>query len=258
MNRSSLSIIVIAGKEEDTIKDCLQSANFADEIILVATASCTPNTIKIAKKTFPQIKVHLFSDPTINFSAWHNYGSKLATSTWLLHLDCDERISPKLQDEIKSKINLPNNPITNYDLPRANYFLGKRVRYGGTYPDYVKRLYRQDSFRQYQGIVHEQPEIDGPSAILKSDLLHFTHRSLQSMLAKSINWTDTEAKMLFSANHPPVVWWRFIRMILTKFFERFCKQQMWRDGTVGWISSIFETFDTFMIYARLWELQQHE
>jgi len=34
------------------------------------------------------------------------------------------------------------------------------------------------------------------------------------------------------------------------------KQQMWRDGTVGWISVIFEMFDTFVIYAKLWERQE--
>jgi hypothetical protein len=76
------------------------------------------------------------------------------------------------------------------------------------------------------------------------------------MLIKSISWTDTEAKMLLAVNHPPVVWWRILRMMFTKIWERLIRQQMWRDGTVGWISAIFESFDTFMIYARLWELQQ--
>jgi hypothetical protein len=65
-----------------------------------------------------------------------------------------------------------------------------------------------------------------------------------------------EAKELYQTTHPPVVWWRFIRMMLTKFIYRLFYQQMFRDGIVGWISVIFESFDTFMIYARLWELQQ--
>jgi hypothetical protein len=257
MKKTTLSIIIVAGKEEDTIVDCVKSAEFADEIILVATAACTPKTITLAKSVYSKIIIHHYSDPAINFSAWHDAGSRIATSGWLLHLDCDERISADLKTEILSKIN-SSGSVTNYDLPRANYFLGKRVRFGGTYPDYVKRLFKKDSFRGYHGIVHEQPQIDGPSAVLKSDLLHFTHRSLSTMLVKSLSWTDTEAKMLLAANHPPVVWWRFIRMMLTKLWERLVKQQMWRDGTVGWISAIFETFDTFMIYARLWELQQQK
>jgi hypothetical protein len=67
-----------------------------------------------------------------------------------------------------------------------------------------------------------------------------------------------EAQALFQNNHPPVVWWRFIRMMLTKIWQRLIVQRMWQDGVVGWISVIFETFDTFLIYARLWELQQKQ
>ena len=258
MNPNSLSVIIVAGKEEDTIVDCVKSAVFADEIILVATASCTPLTIKLAQDIYPKLVVYLYSDPRVDFSTWHNAGSKLASSAWLLHLDCDERITPDLKTEILSKINLTDSLVTNYDIPRANFFLGKRVKYGGTYPDYVKRLFRKKSFVIYQGIVHEQPKINGQSGIIKTDLLHYTHRSLSTMLVKSISWTDTEAKMLLENNHPPVVWWRIIRMMLTKMWQRLVVQQMWRDGTVGWISAIFESFDTFMIYARLWELQQNE
>jgi glycosyltransferase involved in cell wall biosynthesis len=255
MKSNTLSVIIVAGDEKDTIVDCLKSADFADEIILVTTSGCNETTVKLAQKTFTGIVIHHLPDKKVDFSVWHNAGSNLATSTWLLHLDCDERITPQLKNEIILKINSQDS-ITNYDIPRANYFLGKRVRYGGTYPDYVKRLFRKDSFHGYQGAVHEQPQIDGQSGILKSDLLHFTHRSLTTMLVKSISWTDIEAKMLLADNHPPVVWWRILRMMFTKIWERLIRQQMWRDGTVGWISAIFESFDTFMIYARLWELQQ--
>jgi hypothetical protein len=44
--------------------------------------------------------------------------------------------------------------------------------------------------------------------------------------------------------------------MFTKFWERAIKESMWKDGIVGWISIIFEMFDTFIIYAKLWELQQ--
>jgi hypothetical protein len=78
------------------------------------------------------------------------------------------------------------------------------------------------------------------------------------MVNKTLVWTDMEAQALFQNNHPPIVWWRFIRMMLTKIWERLIVQKMWRDGTVGWISVLFETFDTFLIYARLWEIQQKQ
>jgi glycosyltransferase involved in cell wall biosynthesis len=258
MNTKNLSIIILAGNEEKMIIDCLESCNWADEIILVA-ANSTDNTVTLAKKTIPKIKIIKTTDEyNKNFSKWRNLGFQNANKDWLLYIDADERITPELKQEIIKKINLKNNSISHYAIPRANHYLGKRVRFGGSYPDFVKRLYLRKFFKGYKGILHEEPLITGPLEHLKSDLLHYTHRDLNSMVNKTLVWTDMEAQALFKNNHPPVVWWRFIRMMLTKVWERLIFQKMWRDGTVGWISVLFETFDTFLIYARLWEIQQKQ
>jgi glycosyltransferase involved in cell wall biosynthesis len=252
-----LSIIVLAGNEADLINDCLKSASFADEIVLVL-ANSTDDTQKIAKTLKLPLKIIKTTDEYHkNFSKWRNLGYKAATGDWILYLDADERITPSLRDEITKTIIKPFND-SYFVIPRANYFLGKRVHFGGSYPDYVKRLYLRKDFSGYHGYLHEEPIVKGSFGYLKNDLLHFTHRNLTSMLQKTIIWTDMEAQALLDARHPPVLWWRFPRMILTKIWERLIKQQMWRDGTVGWISVIFEAFDTFIIYARLWEKQVYE
>jgi len=258
MTTKNLSIIILAGNEENMIIDCLKSCSWASEIILVA-ANSTDNTVSLAKKTIPSIKiVKTIDEYNKNFSKWRNLGFNNATKDWILYIDADERITLKLKREIIEKINIKNNQISHYAIPRANHYLGKRVRYGGSYPDYVKRLYCKKDFKGYKGILHEEPIVNGPLEHLKSDLLHYTHRDLTSMVNKTLVWTDMEAQALFQSNHPPVVWWRFIRMMLTKIWERLIVQKMWRDGTVGWISVLFETFDTFLIYARLWEIQQKQ
>ncbi|MEI8067708.1 MAG: glycosyltransferase family 2 protein [Candidatus Shapirobacteria bacterium] len=258
MKQNNLSIIIIAGNEQEMIVDCLNSCSWADEIVLVA-ANSSDKTIELAKKTIPNIQIIKTNDEyNKNFSKWRNLGYQNATKNWLLYIDADERITSELKKEILSKIKIKNNPISHYAIPRANHYLGKRVRYGGSYPDYVKRLYHKKYFKGYEGILHEEPLITGPLEHLKSDLLHYTHRDLTSMINKTLVWTEMEAQALFKDNHPPVVWWRFIRMMLTKIWERLIVQKMWRDGTVGWISVLFETFDTFIIYARLWEIQQKQ
>ena len=258
MTIKNLSIIILAGNEEKVIVDCLKSCNWADEVILVA-ANSSDNTVNLAQKIISSIKIVKVKDEyNKNFSKWRNLGYQNATKDWILYIDADERITPELKQEIIKKINIKNNPIAYYDIPRANHYLGKRVHFGGSYPDYVKRLYKKDKFKGYKGILHEEPIVTGPQDHLKSDLLHYTHRDLTSMVNKTLVWTDMEAQALFQNNHPPVVWWRFIRMMLTKVWERLIIQKMWRDGTVGWISVLFETFDTFLIYARLWEIQQKQ
>ena len=253
-----LSIIVLAGNEQDMIVDCLKTCSWAKEVILVA-ANSSDETIPLAKKTIPNIKIIKTQDEyNKNFSKWRNLGFKNSNQKWLLYIDADERISSDLRKKITNIINKNSSKFTHYAFPRANYFLGHRVYYGGTYPDYVKRLYNRIFFQGYQGVLHEEPIISGTLGYIKSDITHYTHRNLTSMINKTLVWSDTEARALFKSNHPPVVWWRFIRMMLTKLWERLIKQQMWRDGQVGWISAIFESYNTFLIYARLWELQQKQ
>lgn len=255
MKLNNLSTIILAGNEEKMIVDCLKSCFFSGEIILVA-ANSTDNTVQLAQKTYPSIKIVKTNDGyNRNFSKWRNLGLSKATKDWILYIDSDERVTESLQQEIKKTIS-NKSEFSHFAIPRANFYLGKRVKYGGSYPDYAIRLFQKQFLKGYQGILHEQPIVDGQISYLKSDLSHFTHRDLSSMLQKTLVWTDMEAKALFESNHPPVVWWRIIRMMLTKIWERLIKQQMWRDKTVGWISVIFETFDTFLIYARLWEIQQ--
>lgn len=250
-----LSTIILCGNDETLILDCLKNIDFSDEIIVVA-ANSTDNSKKIIKKFDNNIKIIESNDDYgKHFSKWRNMGYKAAKGEWLLYIDTDERITPGLKEEIISTIN-SKEKYTHYAVPRANFFLGKRVKSGGTYPDYQKRLFSKKNFTGYKGVLHEEAQTTGDISYLKNDLQHYTHRDLTSMLKKTIIWTELEAKALYDSNHPPVVWWRFIRMMLTKFWERLIIQKMWKDGIVGWISVIFEMFDTFIIYARLWELQQ--
>jgi glycosyltransferase involved in cell wall biosynthesis len=259
MEIKNLSVIILAGNEEKIISKCLKSCSFASEIILVA-ANSTDKTKEIVQKIANDEKIKLKIVETQdeynkNFTKWRNLGYQNASKEWILYIDADEVIDDKLKQEIINTIS-HKTQYNQYAIPRANHFLGKRVKYGGTYPDYVKRLFKKDSFSGYRGYLHEEPIVKGKLSYLTNDLLHFTHRHLSSMIDKTNAWTDMEAQALFDAKHPPVYWWRFPRMMFTKFYQRLIKEKMYKDGIVGWISAIFESFDTFIIYAKLWELQQ--
>ncbi len=193
-NRPTLSIIINAGNEEGIISQALKSALFADEIVFVA-ANSTDHTVDIVKKIAPHAKIiKIFDSYGQNFDKWHNLGLKNATQDWVFHLDADERITPPLHREIISTIKNPQSDY--YAVPRANYFLGKRVHYGNSYPDYVKRLFPRLKIKKWLGKIHEEPIITGNIGYLKNDLLHFTHRNLRSMLQKTILWTDSSSGSL--------------------------------------------------------------
>ena len=75
------------------------------------------------------------------------------------------------------------------------------------------------------------------------------------MLEKTLVFTGYEASLRLDSKHPLVVPWRFIRVMATEFWQRFGKMQAWRDGPEGIIDGLFQVFNMFIIYARLWEMQ---
>ena len=248
--RNKISIIIIARDESGMIGDCLRSVAWADEIIVVDTGSID-KTAQIAQSL--GIRVIKLKFTGYDFSAWRNRGLKEAGGDWIFYLDADERVSPLLKEEILDLI--VNRDFSAYDIPRRNFYLGKEMHFGGAWPDRVLRFFKKEDLIQWEGKLHEQPNFKGKMGQLESPLIHLSHRDLSSMMKKTIDWTQIEARLLFEDNHPPVAWWRIHRMMLTKFWERMIKQQSWRDGTEGWINAIFEVFNTFIIYTRLWELQ---
>ncbi len=253
-NNPDISIVIIAKNEEKMIVGAIKSSLWAKEIIVLDTGS-TDKTTKIAK----DMGAKIVSMPTegLSFADWRTAAIAEVCTNWIYYLDCDERFTKTVKEEILEIVrNKPENKLVCYAVPRANYYLGKRVKRGGSWPDYVKRLLYKPALKKWTGRLHEEPVYDGKLAHLKNPIEHFTHKNITSMVQKTIKWSVVEAELLFNAGHPPVVWWRFIRMMFTKAWERIVKQQAWRDGTVGWINSIFEMFNTFIIYARLWEIQQ--
>lgn len=250
----SLSIILLTGNEEKIISNAVNSVSkWCDELVLVC-ANSKDKSEDIVRIAYPKVKViNINDDYGKNFSKWRNAGLKQANCSWILYLDADEVVSQELRKEI-DKI-MKEGDCSHYAIPRANHFLGKRVLHGDSFPDYQKRLFLKDKITKWQGNLHESPIVIGKLGYLSNPINHFTHRNLSDMFKKTNIWTDLQAKNLYQSRHPLIRSWRLFRMFFTKFFQRYLMQSMYKDGTVGLISSIFESYDTVIIYSKLWELQ---
>lgn len=244
---NKLSVIIIAKNEEKQIETCLKSSTFADEIIIVDSGS-TDHTLEIAKKYHCRI----ISLPFTNFSDLRNAGMKATQMSWILYVDADEEITPDLQQEIKGVVSNKDD-ISAYKIHRKNYYLGK------LWPveDSLERLFKKDKLKDWYGEVHESAKTEGQTGQLQHFLIHRTHNSLEEMLANTIVWSDFEAKARYQSHHPKVTWWRIFRMMMTSFWDSYIRQKGWTVGTAGLIESMYQSFSTFVTYAKLWELQNN-
>ncbi len=244
----TLSIIILTKNNENDLLPALISSQFASEVIVVDTGS-TDNTVKLAQKHKAQI-VHTTGK---NYSDWRNDGKDAARGDWLFYLDADERITPELAAEIISVIESQKHAA--YTVPRYEVFLGKHLKNWGD--SRVLRLIERKNLKKWVGALHEQPDVTGSVGKLKQELIHLSHKNIDEKVQKTLVWSRSESEMLLKSSHPPVVWWRFVRIILTEIWIRGFKQGLWKDGTEGWIEIIYQSFSRFLTYVRLWELQQN-
>ena len=249
MNKK-VSAIVIAKNAQELIQDCLDSLSWAYEIILIDTGS-TDKTKEIASNFGAKI----VKAEKKGFSYWRNLGAKEAQGDWLLYVDTDERVTPALRKEIVATVKRLST-LNAYAIPRKNILLGRPMRWGGWWPDYVLRLIRKDSLVGWKGELHEQPEIKGKVGKLKYPLMHISHRSLEEMVDKTNEWSEIEAKLLFESGHPQMAWWRFISVAAREFWYRGVLKLGFLDGVVGVIEIIYQMFSRMITYAKLWEMQK--
>ncbi|MFH1280363.1 MAG: glycosyltransferase family 2 protein [Candidatus Beckwithbacteria bacterium] len=247
----NLSVVVITKNNKNEIKACLESVKQANEIIVVDDFS-TDDTIKIAQKYTNKIFQHKLE----SFPSQRNYSAGKVTSDWFIFLDSDERLTKKNWQEINTIIKTTSHAA--FRFKRQNYFSGQKIRHGGFWPDYQTRLFKRSSFKSVKGVSHEQYLFDGTLGTLEISVPHFPNRSIVMGLKKSIMWTPAEAQALFKANHPPITWWRILKVILSEFFYRYFKKQGFRDGYIGFTEGIIQSINKFFIYQQVWELQNEK
>ena len=163
-----ISVCIISYNEEDKITRCLQSVNWADEIILVDSGS-TDKTIALCKQHTSKI---CHRDWT-GYVDQKNYALSLAKNDWVLSLDADEEVSPELQQEIKHVLQSDSIQYAGFKIPRLTYYLGKWIYHSGWYPDYQIRLFQKSCAQWTGSILHERVQLDGKLDSLHASLYHY-------------------------------------------------------------------------------------
>lgn len=248
-DKKTISAIIITKNEEGMIANALSALSFADERIVVDSGS-TDNTVEIAEREGALI----MKAKSGSFSDWRNEGLKAAQGDWILYVDADERVTPKLAKEIEETVRFTSN--TSFALRRNNIHFGKWMRYGGWQQDSLVRLFQRSALKRFEGDIHEHAVVEGAQGELKEPLVHLTHRNLSDGLKKSISWIDIEARLLLDAQAPKATPFTLIRKTMMEFLRRLLFKKGYKDGMEGWIESMQQAMNRFFVYERLWELQQ--
>ncbi len=244
-----LSVIVIAKNEEERIKTCLESVKWADEII-VADNGSTDKTLEIAGKYTDKVFVFVGQD----FAALRNEAMQKAKGDWVLYVDADERVLLPLKEEVKELVENTNKSA--FAISRRNIIFGTEQKYGPFWLDWVIRLFKKTEFEGWTGKVHEYGKFKGELGYTKNSFLHLTHRNIDQIVLKSLDWSNIDAKLRLDSGHPKMTGWRFLRILISEIFNQGIKRKGFFAGTVGVMDSLLQVFSMIITYIRLWEIQQ--
>jgi glycosyltransferase involved in cell wall biosynthesis len=245
-----VSVTIITLNEADQIAAAIDSASWADEIIVVDSGS-TDDTVAIARSKGVRVETRAWS----GYVDQKNFAHILAAHDWIFSLDADERITPALAGEIHAL--LATEPARRgYRVPRVAYHLGRWVRTTDFYPDYQTRLDDRRSARWTGLHVHESVSVDGGPGQLVNELEHYSFRDLRDQLDRINHYTTLAARQMYERGkrtgplgiltHPPAA-----------FLRNYLLRRGFLDGTVGLTISLMNSYSVFLKFAKLWELQNN-
>jgi glycosyltransferase involved in cell wall biosynthesis len=243
---NKLTVTVITRDEAANIAAALESVRWADEIVVVDSES-TDDTVAIARRYTDKVIVN----PWPGYVAQKNFAAAAASHDWILSIDADERVSPKLAEEIGAV--LDGRPAAGYRIPRVTFHLGRWIRSTDWYPDYQLRLYDRRRGRWTGRLVHESVAVDGEVAKLSGELQHYAYRDLGHHVQTMDRYTTLAAQQMFEDGRRA----SWIDILITPrltFFRNYILRGGFRDGMVGLVISALNAYYVGLKFAKLWEL----
>jgi glycosyltransferase involved in cell wall biosynthesis len=188
------------------------------------------------------------------FGAQKNRALALAGGDWVFSLDCDERVTPQLRQQILAAIASPQGHAA-FSVDRRSSFCGQFMRHSGWSPDRVVRLFRRDAARFSDHQVHERVITEGTVGRLPGELLHESMVDLESALDKLDRYSSAGARDLQR---------RGVRGSLGKalahglwaFFRTYVLRRGFLDGALGFVLAVSVAEGTYYRYLKLWLLQR--
>jgi glycosyltransferase involved in cell wall biosynthesis len=241
-----ISVTVIAGEVGDEIRDCLETVKWADEIIVVNSAM--DQTTEIARRYTEKVLCREWG----GYGAQKQFALEAATSEWVLSVDTDERVSADLRREIQNLLS-NGSAYDGFYIPRRGYFLGRWIKHCGWYPDYQLRFFRRTKARTDNRKVHERFVVDGPIGYIKSDLIHYTHPTIEKAVAKGREYATLEAGEKAGKKHVNAL--LVVLHPVYEFFNCFLLKLGFLDGVYGLMVSLIHAMSDAQVCMRIWEMQ---
>jgi glycosyltransferase involved in cell wall biosynthesis len=261
--RLPLSVLLPTKNEAANLSQCLASIAFADEIVVVDSASIDA-TQAIAAASGARVVQFPWNGKFPRKKNWALENIPWRHE-WVLIIDADERVTPELEKQIRDAIR--HDKVDGFYLNRRFWFLGGWISHCGYFPSWNLRLFRHRLGRYEQieigegaasgdNEVHEHVLLDGRAEYLSAPMEHYAFPDIGTFIEKHNRYSTWEARArkLFIQNTGEKTlrttpfgmplerkrWLRKLAMSLPcrptlRFLYHYIWKQGFRDGYRGWV-----------------------
>jgi glycosyltransferase involved in cell wall biosynthesis len=206
-----VSILIPAKNERGNIEECIRSAQFAEEIVVVDSQS-TDGTPDLALMLGAQVVDFVWNGSYPKKKNWALQNIPWRHD-WVFILDADERITSDLAAEIRTCVS--QSASDGFYVNRRFWFLDGWLKHCGYYPSWNLRLFKHalgryeqptgaDQSKSGDNEVHEHVVLNGPVGWLKADMEHYAFPSIEVWIEKHNRYSNWEARIALEADQAQV------------------------------------------------------
>jgi len=243
-----LTVAVIALNAESQIGELLASVGFAGEVLVVDSGS-TDRTVALAEASGARV----IRKEWLGFGRQKQFAVSEARHDWVLCLDVDERVTPRLAQSIRAA--LAGGRFKAWRVARRNRFLGAWLSHGEGYPDWTLRLFHRGHASWSNDEVHEAVLTTAEVGRLDGDLLHDSAEDVASYMAKQNRYTTLHAEALYRQG-VRAGYARLFLNPLVRFLKFYVFKLGFLDGGPGFAHVVIGCNNTFHKYLKLIERQK--
>jgi glycosyltransferase involved in cell wall biosynthesis len=250
-DKLDLSVLVVARDAEGQLGDCLRSASFARDIVVVLDR-CTDRSAEVARRAGARILE----------GAWpveadrRNAGIALCTSPWILELDADERVSAPLRVELAEA--LGRAEYAHYYVPFHNYIGAVWVKHGwGAYNGVAAKpcLFRAGAKSWGGGEIHPSISLIGKGGRLTGHIDHFVDRDVAGVIRRLDRYSDAAAKGVVETGQRLYVH-RTVRRFFSRFLKSYWQRRGYREGWRGVLLALFAGLYPVLTHIKALDLRE--
>ncbi len=256
---SGISVIINTLNEEAHIADCIRSVQALADEIVVCDMYSDDRTVEIAERLGARVVYHPrlgFADPAHRFAVEH------ATQEWILSIDADERMMPRLAERLRQIAQ--DGAYDAVDVAILFDYFGGFVKQGGFFNATYHRFFRRQRYLDAYDPIEEQPH-HCFETILKFDrrltldksyyLLHLAYPTIEKYVHKTLGmYASLEAAKMRERGA------RFrlgalLGLPLIEFLRRYVRWRGYREGIRGLILCTLYSGFIFLTWANLWLME---